>query len=355
MRLGVGLIALLTLLAACNGKEQKGGDTKAAPVSEAMAPAPATEAPKAQRLVVYSGRGAVLVEKLLAKFQADTGIPLDVRYGGGTQELADQLATEGAETTADAFFAQDSGYLGALAKAGHLRTLPQGLLDQVEPRFRDAGGHWVGTSGRARVLVYNPEKLKPEDLPRTLEALADPKFKGRFGWAPTNASFQSHVSGLRHAWGEEKARAWLEKMKAIEPVAYAKNGLIVTAVGKGEIDLGWVNHYYLLKQKSTEPDIKAANYVFPEAGDPGNVMMVSGVGITAHSKNPELAEKLVAYLVSEEAQKYFTQETFEYPTRPGLAPPADVPAIGDRLATIDQGALTDLAPTLELLKSLNLL
>jgi iron(III) transport system substrate-binding protein len=355
MRGGAGLIALVTLLAACGGQKDDGQGTKTAPASEAKAAAPATEVPKEQRLVVYSGRGAVLVEKLLAKFQADTGIKLDVRYGGGTQELADQLATEGAQTTADVFLAQDSGYLGALAKAGHLRALPQNVLDQVEPRFRDAGGKWVGTSGRARVLVYNPEKLKPEDLPRTLEALADPKYKGRFGWAPTNASFQSHVSGLRHAWGEEKARAWLEKMKAIEPAAYPKNSPIVTAVGKGEIDLGWVNHYYLLKQKATEPDIKAANYAFPEAGDPGNVMMVSGVGVTTHSKNPELAEKLVAYLVSEDAQKYFTNETFEYPTRPGLPAPEGAPAMGDKLATIDQAALTDLAPTLELLKSLNLL
>jgi len=329
-------------------------DKAPAPASD-KAPAAAKKEPAAAgSLVVYSGRGAVLVGPLLKQFTDKTGVQVQVRYEKSTEVLANRLATEGAQTEADVFFAQDSGWLGALAKAEHLAALPQALLDQVPAHYRDAGGRWVGTSGRARVLVYSPARVKTTELPKTLEELAVGPWKGRMGWAPSNGSYQAHVSALRHIWGEEKTRGWLTAVKGLNPTVYPKNSPQVKAVSNGEIDLGWVNHYYLHKLKAANPELKAANHSFPTAGDPGNLMMLSGVAITTHTKNEKGARALVEFLISAAAQEYFAQKTFEYPTRPGVALHPDVPPIGDGLVRADQTHLTDLSGTLEMLRSLGL-
>ena len=118
----------------------------------------------------------------------------------------------------------------------------ESTLAQVDPKFRDANGQWVGTSGRLRVLVYDSSKLKTEDLPRTLAELADPKWKGKSA-APTNGSLHAHVSALRHAWGEEKTKEWMKVVEA--STRYSKNSPQVAAANEGAIELGWVNHYYL--------------------------------------------------------------------------------------------------------------
>lgn len=321
---------------------------------ETAAAATETASPPEARLVVYSGRGAVLVEPLMARFTEQTGVAVDLRFDKSTEALANRLATEGAETPADVFFAQDSGYLGVLGKAGLLAKLPLEIIGMVDPLYADLEGHWVGISGRARVLVYNPTKFKPDDLPNSLMDLPDMALKGRFGWAPANASFQAHISALRHLWGEEMTRSWLTRMKALEPRVYPKNSPQVKAVSKGEIDVGWVNHYYLHKLKASNPDLVAANFTFPNAQDGGNLLMVSGAAITAASKRPALAQKLLSFLVSPEAQGYFAQEVFEYPTRPDVERHPSVPALGAMAARVDQRHLSDVAPTLALLRELGL-
>lgn len=303
-------------------------------------------------LVVYCGRGEALVAQLLSHFEERTGTKLDVRYGA-TPTLAAQLRVEGDKSPADVFFAQECGALGALAEAGLLAPLPDDVLARVEPRFRDPGGRWVATSGRARVLVHDTKRVKPEELPRRLEDLADPKWKGRIGWAPGNASFQAHVSALRHAWGEARTRAWLEAVMKNEPKAYPRNGPIVQAVASGEVDLGWVNHYYLHRLR--RPGWTLVNASFAEEGDIGNVLMISGVGVRAGSPRAGAAARLVSWLLSQDAQRYFAQETFEYPVATDVPTRQDVaPLASLRLATVDPVHLTDIEPTLELLRGLGL-
>jgi iron(III) transport system substrate-binding protein len=207
-------------------------------------------------LVVYSGRGAVLVESLFAAFTEQTGIRVDVRYGK-TGALAQQLAKEGLNSPADLFFAQDSGYLGALDQAGLFDDILKPDQEKVAPRYLPKQSNWLPTSGRARVLVYSPERIKPEQLPKRLEDLPTTTLSGRFGWAPTNASLHAHVSALRSLWGEAKTESWLNGMKALKPVKFPKNSPQVRGVSAGEIDVGWVNHYYLHKLRAADPSLKA--------------------------------------------------------------------------------------------------
>lgn len=304
-------------------------------------------------ITVYSGRSESLVGKLLEQIPDDAPFRVDVQYGK-TAEMVTRLVVEGLQSPADVIFAQDSGHLGALAARDVLAPLPESILNQIDPQFRDDQGLWVGTSGRLRVLVYDSETLGPDDLPKTLWELSDAKWKGKIGWAPTNGSLHAHLSALRHAWGEEKTKEWLTAVEANAPIRYPKNSPQVAAANEGAIELGWVNHYYL--HRLDKEDRTAENWSFPTAGDPGNMLMVAGVGIRKGTPNEQAALAFVEWLVSESSQNYFAQEGFEYPTRPGVPTHADVPALAPgQLATVDQTNLADLGPTREMLKELGLL
>jgi iron(III) transport system substrate-binding protein len=198
----------------------------------------------ANTLTLYSGRTEELVGPIIDRFSKETGIDARVRYGK-TAGMAATILEEGRKSRADVFFAQDPAGLGAVA---HLfGRLPEDILNRAELRFRSSQGRWVGISGRARTIVYNTERVKEADLPDGIWSFIDSAWKDRIGWAPTNGSFQAMVTAMRVLWGEEKTRMWLEGIQANGPKMYPKNTPIVGAVGVGEIEVGFVNHYYLLR------------------------------------------------------------------------------------------------------------
>ncbi len=318
-----------------------------APADQAVETTPKTE------LTIYSGRGESLVGPLFERIPDDAPFTVSVQYGK-TAEMVTRFLTEGEQSPADIIFAQDSGHLGVLAQRGALRALPAELLSTVDPSFRDEQGTWVGTSGRLRVMVFDGEALTAEQLPQRLEDLSKPVWKGRVGWAPTNGSAHAHISALRYLWGEEKTREWLTAMKANSPVSFPKNSPQVAAANEGTIALGWVNHYYL--HRLDKEGRRARNHSFAEAGDAGNVLMVSGVGIRKNSSKAEAAEAFITWLLSEQTQTYFAQDGFEYPTRPGIPTHPDVAPISmKQLARVPQSALADLGPTRTMLTELGLL
>ena len=332
------------------------GATAPATTPAPAAPAAATGTTPAPTgtITVYSGRSEKLVKPLLDQFSADTGVTVEFR-AGDSGELAAQLLTEGDASPADVFFSQDAGALGALEKAGMFSALPQATLDIVPAAYRSTTGMWVGTSGRVRVLVYNPE-LAPTP-PTTIDELLQPEWTGKIGFAPTNASWQSFVTALRVLRGEDGAKQWLEAFKAQQPKAYEKNGAVRDGVQAGEVALGLVNHYYLYEKIAAEGADKVTvknQYLAP--GDPGGLVNVAGVGILSTTDNPVAAQALVDYLLSEVGQTYFAEKSFEYPLRAGVAPYEGLPAL-DTLQppAIDLANLDTLAETQTLLTEVGLL
>jgi iron(III) transport system substrate-binding protein len=300
-------------------------------------------------LVVYSGRSETLVQPVMDQFEDLTGIEVKVKYGG-TAELAATLLEEGDGTPADVFFAQDPGGLGAVE--GMLSPLPAELIGGVPGWARSPSGLWVGVSGRARVLVYNPDRLSPTELPDDIWDLTDPKWKGRLGWAPTNGSFLTMVTGMRMLWGEEKTRGWIEGIVANDPRTYPKNTPQVQAVADGEIDIGMPNHYYLYRFLAEHgEDFSARNYHTP-AGGPGALVMVAGAGVLRESDNEEAAERFIDFLLSAVAQQYFAGQTFEYPLVEGVKTNRLLTPLDEiNQPTIPLASLSDLSGTTDLLRS----
>ncbi|HEY2936698.1 MAG TPA: iron ABC transporter substrate-binding protein [Gaiellaceae bacterium] len=302
-------------------------------------------------LTIYSGREEEIVKPLLEQFEQETGIEIEVRYGDSA-ELAATIAEEGDNSPADVFFAQDPGSLGSIEGEGLLAELPAEVLERVDPRFRDPDGHWVGTSGRVRVVAYNTDLLEESDLPDSILDFTDPRWKGKIGFPPTNASFQAFVTAMRLSLGDDRTRDWLEGIKANDPKLYEKNLPTVEAVGRGEVEVGFVNHYYLFLAKEEDPDLPVANH-YLRAGDPGALVSVAGVAILEGSDDREAAERFVEFLLSEEGQRFYAEEAeeAEYPLIDGVKPKAGLPPLSELEGPDIQ--LDELGPELE--KTLELL
>lgn len=305
-------------------------------------------------LTIYCGRNERLVSDLMPLIEKATGIKLDVRFGNSA-ELAAQILEEGDKSPAGLFFVQDAGPLGALAKAGRFITLPDSILEQVKPEFRSRDGLWVGTSGRIRVLIYNPNVTDPSILPDTILDLPGTPLNGPIGITPTNAPFQTFITAMRLVHGEDVARKWLEDIIATDPVIFDENEMALQAVANEEIAVGLVNHYYIYEARAEDPDIPVENYYFPN-GDVGSLVNVGGVGVLDGSGQEEQALAVTEYLLGTEAQTYFQQQTFEYPLAGGVEPLPGLPPLDEIEAPdIDLSDLDDLEGTIDLLTEVGLL
>ena len=328
--MGLPVLLLATALVACSG----GGDG----------------------LTLYSGRAEVQVKPVLEELTKATGIKVSARYGASA-ELAAQIAEEGSGSRADIFWAQDAGALGAVDKLGLFAPIPDAAAAAVDKRFRAPDDNWVGISGRARVVVYDPRKVPAPELPASVFSLTEPKWRGRIGIAPTNGSFQSFVTAMLITAGEPRTRSWLSGIKANEPKIYPSNDLIVKAANDGQVDLGLVNHYYLIQlQAEIGADKTVARNHYTAGTDPGALVNVAGVGILKSSKKQVDAARFVEYLLSEPAQRHFTEHNFEYPLVAGVPPTAGLPPLQTTQGPpINLGDLADLDHTLELLRQTGLL
>jgi iron(III) transport system substrate-binding protein len=305
-------------------------------------------------LTVYSGRTEDLVGPLFDRFEEQTGIKVKVRYGDSA-EVSGAVLEEGDNPKADVLLVQDAGNLGQVNDAGRLAQLPQPLVDKVPEQFRSPQGRWVGLSGRSRVVAYNTDKVREADLPSSIDGFTDPTWKGRLAWAPTNGSFQAFVTAFRVLEGQDKAEAWLQGIKANQPKVFPNNVSILEAVGRGEVDTGFVNHYYLYRLRAEGKAGKAENKYFGP-GDPGSLVNVAGAGILAGSDHAAEAARLVEFLLNDESQRYFAEKTFELPVVANVKADPSLPQITSLAKPeVELSKLDDARGTIDLLTKLQIL
>ncbi len=301
-------------------------------------------------LTIYSGRNEQLVGELIKRFERETGVKTEVRYGESA-ELAATLLEEAGNSPADVFFSQDAGALGALQKEDLLAALDPALLRKVPARYRSRQGYWIGASARARVVAYDKRKLEPSDLPKSILDFTDSKWKGKIAWAPTNASFQAFITALRVDRGEAAARRWIEGIEANDVERYENNIAIRDAIANGEIETGFINHYYVAEAIAKEgTDYPVGIYQTPN-GDIGSLVNVAGAGILKSTGHSAAAKRFVEFLFTREAQQYFADKTKEYPIAAGVkAEPALIPLKDIQQPDIDLSSIDDLKGTVKLLQ-----
>ena len=275
---------------------------------------------------VYSQRHYDSDKILLKQFEEKTGIKVNV-VTAKAEELVAKLTIEGANTPADVLITADIGNLYQAKERNLLQTIESKTLNENIPsHLRDTDNQWFALTKRARVFVYNPNKVNPDDLTDYL-SLANPKFKGKVITRSSTAAYnKSLLASIIANHGEEKALEFSKGL--VNNFPYNPKGADkdqIKAVAAGDADIAIVNTYYLgvMLISKDEKDVEIAKSLkifFPAQQTTGTHMNISGAGVTYYSKNKDNAIKLLEFLSSVEAQEIFAEANQEYPANPKAKP-----------------------------------
>ncbi len=275
----------------------------------------------ADTIVLYSAQHQQTTDALIAAFTKRTGIRVEVEEND-EDVLTAQLEQEAGETPADVFYTENSNWLEQLNDEHMLAKVAPATLASVPARDSAADGDWVGVSARISVLIYNTEKLRPSQLPRSVMELASPRWRGKLELAPGETDMWPIVSSIAHSYGRRAALRWLIGMElnAEGNDNVPDNETITADVSKGTTELGLINHYYYYRLLA-EVGAKAikANIAYFAPRDPGYVEDISGAGILKTSKHMAADQEFLAFLTSRAGQEVLNHsDSFEYPIRPGV-------------------------------------
>jgi len=281
----------------------------------------------AEEVNVFSARHYDSDIQLYEKFTAETGIKVNV-VSGKDKAIQKRITEEGKDSKADLYITADAGRLGAFAAKGMFQNSMSAAIKAAVPsNFRTS--KWTGIAKRARIIYYSPERVNANDLNgMTYEGLADPKWKGRIIIRQSNNIYnQSLVASLIKNNGKKATAEWAKGI--VSNMARDSKGndrAQILAVAAGEADLAVANTYYLalmLSGKKGPEQQAAAKKVlpfFPNQGDRGTHMNISGGGVLKNAPNKANAIKLLEFLLTKEAQEHIVNNTFEYPMIDGVEP-----------------------------------
>lgn len=275
-------------------------------------------------LTLYSGQHVQTMSKLVRDFQRRTGTDVELRPGSEAS-LANQLLREGSASPADVFVTENPPALTAVQRKGMLAPIDPATLARAPARFNSPKGDWVALSARSSVLVYNPDKVKPSELPSNLRELAGPQWRGQVGFAPAESDFHPLITAMRKLEGPDAAKTWLSGLKTNGKV-FDGNVPVVMAVNRGEVSVGLIDHYYYYRARE-EVGASRMNsqlhYFAP--GDAGSLVDVSGAAVLKSAPHASLARRFVDYLVSKPAQEIIaTSSSYEYPLGSGVQTKRDI-------------------------------
>jgi len=260
----------------------------------------------------------------VAAFQKKTGIKVGIRFND-EDTFANEIVAEASHPKADILYTENSPPLEYLQGRGLLAPVSTSTLAKTPKRFDSPQGDWVGVSARVSVLIYNPKRITSQELPKSVLALADPKYRGELALAPGETDFQPIVTSVERAYGRAKTLTWLHGLQANSAGhQYPDNETIADEVNRGAAGFGIVDQYYWYRLGA---EIGRSNvhsklsYFAPR--DPGYVIDVSGAAVLKSSRRRKAAEKFLAFLVSRQGQEIIAHSlSFEYPLDDGVPPPA---------------------------------
>jgi len=301
-----------------------------------------------QGIVVYNAQHESLAKEWAAGFTKETGIKVTLRNGGDS-DFSNQIVAEGAASPADVFLTENSPAMALVEAAGLFAPVDADTLAQVPQEYQPSSGKWVGVAARSTVFAYNKDKLKEDQLPKSLLDLADPSWKGRWAASPSGADFQAIVSALLELKGEAATADWLKAMKE-NFTAYKGNSTVMKAVNAGEIDGGVIYHYYYFgDQAKTGENSKNVGLHYFKNQDPGAFVSISGGGVLASSKHPKEAQAFLKWVTGKGGQDVLkTGTSYEYAigkdaeSNPKLVPLADLQAPKVDPATLNSKKVIDL-------------
>ena len=286
-------------------------------------------------LNLYSSRHYQTDQALYDDFTQQTGIRIN-RLEGKGDALIERIRSEGANSPADVLLTVDAGRLWRADQAGLFQPVRSTVLEARIPSYlRHPAGHWFGYSTRARVIFYNKDLADPSDLAR-YEDLADPRWRGQVCIRSSSNIYNlSLMASLIAHHGVAEAERWAKGMVAnfARPPQGGDTDQL-RAVAAGECAVGVANSYYYARLMRSDRSADAAVVdkvaaVFPNQGDRGTHVNISGAGVLRNAPNRDNAIRFLEYLASDQAQRYFANGNNEYPVVKGLLDNPALATLGD--------------------------
>jgi iron(III) transport system substrate-binding protein len=312
-----------------------------------------------QSITLYSGQHPQTTDKLIAAFEKQTGITVNVR-SDDEDVLAAQIMAEGSRSPADVFYTENSPPLQFLQDKGLLSAVKPATLAATPARYSSPRGDWVGISARVSVLIYNPRLIARGQLPSSVLQLADSRYQGKLGLAAGETDFQPIVTSVLRSQGKAATLRWLAGLKAnATGHLYPDNETVANDVNRGTAAFGIINQYYWYRMRS---EIGAAAmhsklaYFAPR--DPGYVIDVSGAAALKSSAHQAAAQRFLAFLLGKQAQEIIGAHSasYEYPVASGVTTAAtETPLSKLQPNQITVGQLGDGSPAVALLRQAGLL
>ncbi|MDQ3707355.1 MAG: extracellular solute-binding protein [Chloroflexota bacterium] len=294
------------------------------------------------KLVLYTTRTESLIKPVVDAYQKkNPGVEV-VLLTGSSGELSAKLLEEKDNPQADVFINTDTIAMSSLASQGVFEPNPSTAVELVPEEYRAEDATWVALTLRARVIMYNTDLVKPEEAPKSMFDLTDPKWKGQVGSADsTNGSMQAQVVAMSALVGPERTGEFIAGLVANETRFFGGHTDVRKAVGAGELKLGLVNHYYYQLSKAEGAPV---GVVYPDQGEGemGVLVNSTNAGLVKGGPNLPAAHSFVEYLLTMEGQKVFADLNYEYPVREGVELAEGVQALDEyRLAEINLKTLFD--------------
>jgi iron(III) transport system substrate-binding protein len=307
-------------------------------------------------ITLYNGQHEQTTALLVKAFERQTGIRVNVR-SADEATLGNQITQEGENSPADVFYGENTPVLEALSDRGLLAPVAPSTLAAIPSRYDSAHGNWVGVSARVSALVYNTSQIAPSQLPSSILELAEPRWRGKVGFAPSETDFQPLITSIVKLDGAATAERWLKGLQANGRV-YPDNETVATQVNNGESAVGPINHYYWYRLRDEVGQAgmhSALHYYAP--GDPGDLVNVSGAAVLKSSSHEAAAQAFLAFLVSRAGQETVAHShSYEYPLLAGVSPAPGLRAFNQlKPATLTPAELGDGSAALALEQKLGLL
>ncbi|MGI9014568.1 MAG: extracellular solute-binding protein [Phycisphaerales bacterium] len=294
-------------------------------------------------LVLYVSADDVLVRHVVARFEAKTGIQVQVVGDSEinkTTGLVNRIIAERNNPLANVFWSSECFMMMKLADAGVLAPSTSSITQQHPAHMRDSGNRWFAFAARARVIVYSSDRVSEDELPTRWSDLADPKFKGRIAMAdPRFGTTRGHLGAMQAWWDEHPDSGnYYEYVDALIAngvhVLTTGNAGVVQAVANGQADFGMTDTDDVW---ASQRNGLAVELLYPAHGTPGvpgegTLLIPNTIALVAGGSNPESAQQFVDFMLSDEVERMLAaSESRNVPMDPQLAAEFSELAVPDPL------------------------
>lgn len=286
------------------------------------------------RVVVYTALDEIYSRPILDTFTEETGIEVEAVYdteAAKTTGLVTRLINEANRPRCDVFWNNEVAQTILLKERDLLAPYKPEAAAPIPAPFKDPEGYWTGFAARARVIIYNTERV--EEPPTSIQDFLRPEYKGKTAIAlPLFGTTATHAAALFAHWGEEEALEFFRKLEANDVAFVAGNAVVRDAVARGE---------YLFGLTDTDDangaieDGLPAKWLLPDQDGLGTLLIPNTVALIKNSPNGDGAKQLIEYLLSPAVERQLAESrSIQIPLNPAVPTPENVPAIAD-IKTMD--------------------